>query len=87
VASWLLHATGRLSLPLRGHSLASWLLHATGRLSLRLRGRLEREFSLGLFAAYHAIDHDIGEAVASPPPTAEAEAEELKALEPVDSLP
>ena len=35
----------------------------------------------------HAVDHDVGQAVATPPPASEAEAEELETLEPVDRLP
>jgi hypothetical protein len=49
-----------------------------------LRGGLEGELLLG---ARHAVDHDVGEAVASPSPPAQAQREELQALEPVHRLP
>ena len=55
--------------------------------TIRLGRGLEGQLPLSLLAARHAVDHDVGEAVATPPPASEAKAEELEALEPVDRLP
>ena len=55
--------------------------------TIRLGRGLEGQLPLSLLAARHAVDHDVGQAVATPPPASEAEAEELETLEPVDRLP